>query len=273
MRYQFSNYNYGTMSNNISSGVRTLLIINIMVFVIINLLGLKYEFFSTLGLVPYTFFQELNLWQPITYMFLHGNLIHILFNMLVLWMFGNELEKILGKNKFLELYFFCGIGAGIITLLFNYNSYTPVVGASGAIYGLFTAYAIIYPNRNVYFYFLFPIKIKYLLFITSLISIISIIYQQDSSISHITHLGGIIISLFYFNQYKISNYKKILTSLFKTKKETKIVSIKKKKINRELEINNILDKINLTGIESLTKNELNTLKDSSEVYSNENKPN
>jgi len=273
MKYQYSNYNYNNISHNISNGVKTLLIINITIFLISNLLGMRYEFFSKFGLVPYTFFQELNLWQPITYMFLHGNLIHILFNMLVLWMFGNELEKILGKTKFLELYFFCGVGSGIITLLFNYNSYTPVVGASGAIYGLFTAYAIIYPNRNVYFYFLFPLKIKYLLIIISSISFLSIIMQQDTSISHITHLGGIIICLLYFNQNKIDNYKKLLTSLFKTKKDDKIVSINKKKINRDLKINNILDKINLRGIDSLSENELKTLMDSSEVYSDENRPN
>jgi len=273
MRYQYSSYNYNKMGNNISNGVRTLLIINITIFMITNLLGMRYEFFSKFGLVPYQFFQELNLWQPITYMFLHGNLIHILFNMLVLWMFGNELERILGKSKFLELYFFCGIGSGIITLLFNYNSYTPVVGASGAIYGLFAAYAIIYPNRNVYFYFLFPIKIKYLLFLISSISFLSIILQQNTSISHITHLGGIIFCLIYFNINKISNYKKIFTSLYKTKDGNKIVSINKKKMNRELEINNILDKINLSGIESLSQNELNKLKDSSEIHSDENRPN
>ena len=270
MKYQYSTYN---MNNNIPTGVKALLIINVAIFIIINLLGMRYAFFSKFGLVPYTFFQELNLWQPITYMFLHGNLIHILLNMLVLWMFGSELEKILGKTKFLELYFFCGIGSGIITLLFNYNSYTPVVGASGAIYGLFTAYAIIYPNRNVYFYFLFPIKIKYLLYIISLISFLSIILQQDTSISHITHLGGIIISLFYFNQSKLGYYKKMFTSFFKSKKGNKIISVKKKKINSELKINNILDKINLTGIDSLSEDELNILKDSREFYSDENRPN
>ena len=272
MKYHYTSsfYNNSISNKNKTDGVKFLLVTNIVIFLIINLLGIKYEAFSTFGLVPSKFFNNLNLWQPITYMFLHGSILHILFNMLVLWMFGKELESILGNNKFLEYYFICGVGSGIVTLIFNYNSYIPVVGASGAIYGLFTAYAILYPDRNVYFYFLLPIKIKYLLIILTGISLFSILIQSNSSISHITHLSGIIIGFLYFNKNKLINYKNLFN---KDAKKKKVYQINNVDDNIDTEINKILDKINKSGFESLSENELDKLKKGSETYSHTERPN
>jgi membrane associated rhomboid family serine protease len=120
---------------------------------------------DTLGLVPFLVTRRLWVWQLGTYMFLHGGLFHILFNMLALWMFGTELERIWGARYFVKFYFVTGIGAAMLTVLFSllplgvsqqlYRS--NVIGASGAIYGLLLAYALYFPDRRIYMYFVFPI--------------------------------------------------------------------------------------------------------------------
>ena len=103
-------------------------------------------------------------------MFLHGGMFHILFNMLALWMFGAELERIWGTRYFLKFYFVTGIGAGVLTVLFSLLPFgfaqqlqhSIIIGASGAIYGLLLAYAIYFPDRPIYMYFVFPIPAKML---------------------------------------------------------------------------------------------------------------
>ncbi len=117
------------------NGVKLLFIINIAVFVLMELSGQKNILFQLFGLVPRAVLQEFRLWQTFTYLFLHGGWIHILFNMLVLWMFGKDLEIEWGKNEFLIFYFVCGIGSGLITVLANINSPIVIVGASGSISG------------------------------------------------------------------------------------------------------------------------------------------
>jgi len=114
-----------------------------------------------LGVCPYYVIRGW-LWQPFTYMFLHSrDPFHLLFNMLMLWMFGGELERYWGSRAFLRYYLVCGIGAGLVTFLFNYlvifryfdqeiYGYVPVIGASGAIFGLFMAYGMIFAERTDY---------------------------------------------------------------------------------------------------------------------------
>src|SRR5688572_18194650 len=106
-------------------------------------------------------------WQPVSYMFLHAGFMHLIFNMLALWMFGVDLERRWGKTAFLRYYFVCGVGAaltcifvGLLPLAATAPVYAiPTVGASGAIYGLLLAYAILFPNRIIY-YFIFPIPVR-----------------------------------------------------------------------------------------------------------------
>src|ERR1700704_889204 len=112
---------------------------------------------DALGLVPRSFLLRLAFWQPVTYMFLHGGLFHILFNMLALWMFGGELERLWGTRYFLKFYFVTGIGAGALTVLvsllggFEQLQTAYIIGASGAIYGLLLAYALYFPDRIIYY--------------------------------------------------------------------------------------------------------------------------
>ena len=163
MRYQYTSSGFRQSFNRtmitIHCGVKFLLIVNVVVFILIELSGQKSLLFRTFGLVPSLVWSKFKIWQLFTYLFIHGGIFHIFFNMFVLWMFGKDLESQWGKMEFLLFYFVCGIGAGLITVLFSVNSTVPIVGASGAIYGLLLAYGFTYPNHMVYLYGLFPLKV------------------------------------------------------------------------------------------------------------------
>ena len=143
-------------------------------------------------------------WQLVTYLFLHGGLFHVLINMLILFMFGCEMERLWGTPFFLRYYFICGIGAGIFALLTPY----PVVGASGAIYGLLVAFAMYFPTRvvymNVFFIFFFPIQAKYFVIIMGLISFLSSL-GGASGVSHLAHLGGLVVGYLYLRWGGVSS--------------------------------------------------------------------
>src|SRR6185295_16811627 len=136
---------------------------------------------TTLGLEPSAVVEHLRFWQLVTYMFLHGGVSHILFNMLALWMFGTELERIWGTRYFLKYYFVTGVGAAILTILFSLLPFefafalrgAIIIGASGAIYGLLLAYALYFPDRPIYMYLLFPIPAKYFVMIMGAIAFYS----------------------------------------------------------------------------------------------------
>src|SRR3954462_8007337 len=148
----------------ISTTLKALIAVNVAAFLVTAFApGLK----DYLGLVPTLVLHQFWVWQLVPYMFLHGGIFHILFNMLALWMFGAELERIWGSRYFLKFYFVTGIGAAVLTVLFSllpfgasqqlYNSI--VIGASGAIYGLLLAYALYFPDRQIW-YLVFPIPAR-----------------------------------------------------------------------------------------------------------------
>ena len=157
------------------------------------------------GFSPADVVGRLQIWQPVTYMFLHGGIFHILFNMLALWMFGVELERMWGSRFFTRFYFVCGIGAAFTTLLLSfmplpfadqlYDSLT--IGASGAVYGVLLAYALYFPRRLIYVYFFFPIPVKYVVMILGAISLLSAIEGPGGGVAHTTHLGGLIVAYLY----------------------------------------------------------------------------
>lgn len=150
-----------------------------------------------LGLVPILVWKKYFLWQLGTYIFLHGGITHLLFNLLALWMFGGELESYWGSRRFLRYFLLCGIGAGICTVIFTPYQFIPVIGASGAIYGILLAFGWLFPNRLIYIYFLFPIPAKYLVIIYGLIELFSSIEGTGGGIAHLTHLGGLLFGLLY----------------------------------------------------------------------------
>lgn len=149
------------------------------------------------GLIPLMVWKKYFLWQLFTYIFLHGGFSHILFNLLALWMFGGELENYWGSKKFLFYFLFCGIGAGICTVVFTPYQFIPVIGASGAIYGILLAFAWLFPNRPILIYFLFPIPAKYFVIIFGLIELLSSMEGTGGGVAHLTHLGGLVFGFFY----------------------------------------------------------------------------
>ena len=110
--------------------------------------------YTIFGLVPAFVLSRFMLWQPVTYLFVHYGLWHLVVNMLMLWMFGAIIEEAWGSKRFLFYYFFTGIGAGICSIVFAFNSFSPVVGASGAIFGLLVAYAMMFPDSIILLFFI-----------------------------------------------------------------------------------------------------------------------
>jgi membrane associated rhomboid family serine protease len=154
----------------------------------------------TFGLMPAAVTGQFRIWQLATYMFLHGGIAHLLFNMLALWMFGTELERIWGTRRFLRFYALTGIGAAVLTVLFSLLPlsvsvslrHAIVVGASGAIYGLLLAYALYFPDRPIFLYMVFPIPARYFVIIMGALAFYSSL-ADNSGVANATHLGGLII--------------------------------------------------------------------------------
>lgn len=183
---------------------KALLIANIVVFILgfvpagtydgvaVNL-ELWFRYYGALWPLSIELFEP---WQYFTYMFLHGGIGHVFINMLILWMFGRELEELWGSKRFLVYYLACGLGAGLVhsaaTLLMNNEA--PTVGASGAIMGLMTAFALIYPNREIYFYGIIPIKAKYLLILyVGMDLFYTIMNDPTDTVARTAHLGGALV--------------------------------------------------------------------------------
>ena len=149
------------------------------------------------GLVPALITHEFMVWQLVTYMFLHGGVFHIFFNMLTLYMFGNDLERYWGTRRFLNYYFITGIGAGVCSWIVSVNSMSVTIGASGALYGLLLAYGLLYPNRIVYLNFLLPVKVKWLVMIMGAIAFFSSISGDEPGVANIAHLGGMLVGYLF----------------------------------------------------------------------------
>ena len=260
LRYQYSSHGFRKdFSGNplsLPNGVKLLLIINISVFILVELSGNKNILFSLFGLVPQAILKEYKIWQIFTYLFLHAGFFHIFLNMLFLWILGKDLEIDWGKNEFLLFYFVCGAGAGFITVLINFNSFMPTVGASGAIYGVLVAYGFTYPNRMVYLYGLLPIRVKYMVLGMGIIAFFASLYSGPSTTSHITHLNGMIIGLIYI----LFNFKWKTVRLWYIKMRLKSIHGKPNGKEDEeayikVQVDKILDKLNDQGWESLTSKE------------------
>lgn len=191
----------------LSTALKALIGANVFVFVV--------QFFAplvtdVLGLHPMFVVRYGWAWQLATYMFLHGGIFHILFNMLALWMFGTELERTWGTRYFLKFYFVTGIGAAALTVLFSLLPFafadqiyrSNVIGASGAIYGLLLGYALYFPDRPIYMYFLFPIPAKVFVAIVGAIAFFSSL-SDAGGVANATHLGGLLVGYLYLKSARI----------------------------------------------------------------------
>lgn len=196
--------------------IKALIISNVAIFILsfVFLRFLKINLWETFGLVPAKLWGNGMVWQPVTYLFFHGGISHLLFNMLWLWMFGGELEGEWGKKQFLIYYFICGIVAGLIVSLLYPHSTTPGIGASGAILGILTAYGLMYSERQIFFMF-FPMKVKHLIWILIATNIWTALGFSCGKFGALGHLGGALAGFVYLKiiwrlqktRYKIINPK------------------------------------------------------------------
>lgn len=197
-----SDVSYSFGPGGISPAVKALVIANVALFLVLAVLP---RTTIALGLTPSAVFGDLWVWQPFTYMFLHRDLFHLLFNMLALWMFGTELERTWGTRQFVKYYGITGVGAAATTLLvsllpFGFAGplyYSVTIGASGAIYGLLLAWAIRFPDRPILMFLLFPVPAKVFVIIMGAISLWLSITASGGGIAHVTHLGGLVAGYLY----------------------------------------------------------------------------
>jgi len=204
MPYNYSNSPSASFGGPITRTVRALITVNVAVWVL-QILGRTagiHLIEGYLGLIPWRVTHEYMIWQLVSYMFLHdtagmNGFFHIFINMFTLYMFGNDLERVWGARRFLTYYLVTGIGAGICSYLVAPNAITVTIGASGAVYGLLLAYGMLYPNRLVYLYLLFPIKVKWLVVFMGILAFLSSITGSQPGVANIAHLGGILVGLVF----------------------------------------------------------------------------
>jgi membrane associated rhomboid family serine protease len=151
----------------------------------------------TLGLVPYLFLHQFWLWQGVTYIFIHGGFWHFFFNAFMIWMLGDITERDMGSRKFLLYFLGCGAAAAAVTAAWTPNSFSPVIGASGAIFGLLGAFAFAHPDSTVYIYFLFPMSARMMAVLLGAVEFVLTLARPGSGISNVTHLGGLAAGLLW----------------------------------------------------------------------------
>ena len=256
-----------------TDAIKILVSVNFGIYILQSVSGKEDVFFRLFGLVPSTFISDLMLWQPFTYLFFHApfyssvGISHILLNMLGLWVFGRELEEAWGKTKFLRYYFTTGIGSGLITYFFQISSDNPVIGASGAVYGILLAYGISYPNRMLYIWGLIPVRSMWLVIIMGSIAFFGLLGNADG-ISHVTHISGMFIG--YVLLKKKWRWRDIWFAIRKKTIEFQVQryeenSIKKKMLQKDIDV--ILEKIQKVGFIGLSDREKSKLYEASKTMS------
>jgi len=197
-------------SGMVPPGVKWLLISNAAVFVLSFLLAPIANLFDIFKLYPQMVVGSFAIWQPFTYLFLHADAWHLIFNMLGLWFFGPVLEQTWGTNRFLKYYFVAGVGAGfcvVIADLLLGGPNIPTVGASGAILAVLIAFVLLYPESPIWVFFLFPLKAKYLVLIFVAINFLPVLQMliafmvgaptRVGGVSYVAHLGGMLVGYLY----------------------------------------------------------------------------
>ena len=186
--------------------VKQLLIANAVIFVFQTLNPSLVGFGSV---IPALVWQGGYLWQPFTYMWLHGGLFHVGMNMFVLWMFGSQLAMAWGTRRFLRYYLICGVGAGFIIASYPYIGVAlgiepvsrlviPTLGASGAIYGILLAYSLTWPERTIML--IFPPVAFRAIWLIPILFFMTAFMGPQANVSHIGHLGGVIVGWLYMRR-------------------------------------------------------------------------
>ncbi|MCF0224087.1 MAG: rhomboid family intramembrane serine protease [Fibrobacter sp.] len=259
--------------------LRVLLIANAIVFglafVAGNLLGIHLDIpvfgyvnirdlISFFGMYMPT--APLEIWRYVTYMFVHIDFFHFLFNMLMLWMFGNEIADMMGAKHFTVMYFFCGVFAAVFSLAMCVLglSCNPIIGASGALMGIFVAYYKFFPDRMMLIFFVIPMKIKHAIWF--MVAIDVFLAPSGDGVAHLAHLGGVVGGFIYMYLYNhgFKSFARFSKPKFRVDEGGRRgENLRRKKSGAPLEgevfdmdenkrMDDILKKVNREGINSLT---------------------
>lgn len=236
--------------------IRGLIVLNTLGFLLHLVLGARIN--QIFGLVPSRVLQDLWLWQIATYMFLHGGFFHFLLNMYVLWAFGREIEREWGSGPFLWYYLLCGWGAGVFNVLFSPHSTLPSVGASGAIYGLLVAFALLFPQAVLYLYFVIPLRARQVVVLFAAIEFLAGFSGASSGVANLAHLGGMLTGFLYLKSGGLGASLLGLASRWRQKKPRVRPARDRRAVqfhDLSAEVDRILDKISKDGMASLTSEE------------------
>ena len=266
---------YHGYGGGLPKAVKALLIANASVFVITFLLY-SFPWNALFGLVPNFVTHKFMIWQFFTYMFLHGGIYHIGFNMFALWMFGTELEYNWGTRDFLKYYLVCGVGGGFLvwfTSLIGFSpANVPTIGASGAIWGVLVAYGMMWPDRIILIFGILPMKALHFVIIFGAMDLMQGLSRSGGGVAYFAHVGGGVTGFIYLKYgWRIMVHLESffrhhgnMTDWFKKRRFTVVQGGGGKTdvdddetIHPDLdeEVDRILDKIARQGKDSLTDNE------------------
>jgi membrane associated rhomboid family serine protease len=234
--------------------VRALLMANVGMFFLQTMLPGVENFL--LFFPPFALYRP---WTIVTYMFLHGNLMHILFNMLSLWFFGPRVESRIGSRRFTTLYFISGIAGALLSFVFSFAS--PILGASAGVFGVMMGFAYFWPEVPIMIWGIIPVPARWLVIFTTLIAFWSGFGGGGGNIAHFAHLGGYAGAYLYLKwlDRKKGEFRRKVTAAPPEAAQRvagwRAVDVSKiHEVNRD-QVNRILDKISAQGIDSLTSEE------------------
>jgi membrane associated rhomboid family serine protease len=251
----------------ISPFVKWTVIANVAVFLLQMVLGPRFTDYFALSTGTFVEHLSAQFFQVFTYMFLHGGFLHLLFNMLVLWMFGTQIEFAWGTPRFARFYILSGLTGGLLSLLvYHVFSTAPsiIVGASGAIYGLMIAYWFMYPNNLLYVFFVLPVKVRWAI---PGMMVLGFLFGGPG-VAHAAHLGGVLFGVVYMKvDWRVLSLSRRLKNLRYRRMEAKLERQRGEAAETMKKVDAILDKINQVGIDNLSRSERKFLEDASSQLS------
>ena len=206
MNFQNDSFSPNSQFSLFPPAVKNLIIINALCFLALTTPTIGDILFRFGALWPLDS-PRFEVWQLVSYMFLHGSIGHIFFNLFALWIFGQGIENFWGTKRFTIYYFLTGIGAALIHMFIGGGG-APTVGASGAVYGILLAFGMMFPDRYIYLLIPpMPIKAKYFVAIFGAIELFSGIMRTQSGIAHFAHLGGMIVGFILIKYWGLKGSK------------------------------------------------------------------
>lgn len=246
--------------------VRRLMVANLVVFLFQVTLFVSPDFVRTLEFAPLAAFRHP--WTFFTYMFVHGNLLHLAFNLLALFVFGPDVEERMGGSAFLRYYLLCGLGGAVFSLVLGwvFGQLNPVVGASAAIYGMLLAFAWASPDAPIYVFLLpAPIPAKWLVTFIVAVSLVLALFPSSDGVAHLAHLGGFATGFVYLRvadwrlgrverQLRRASEPSVLVHPGRAARASDASKASRRAARdpAQAEIDRVLDKISARGIDSLT---------------------